>query len=128
MFRYMAKYRNELPEVLAVLKAVADENRLRVMNVLKKGELCVCQITALLALAPSTVSKHMSILKQHGLVESRKEGRWIYYRLAAHNGRTNVAEIRALLHHLLQNDEQASVDLQSIMEIQKIDPEKLCRK
>jgi DNA-binding transcriptional ArsR family regulator len=51
---------------------------------LTSGELCVCQVTEVLQLAPSTVSKHMSILRQAGLVEARKEGRWIYYRLVGH--------------------------------------------
>ena len=45
-------------------------------------ELCVCQIVELLGLAPSTVSKHLAILKQARLVDSRKEGRWMFYRLA----------------------------------------------
>jgi len=61
-------------------KALADENRVRALLALRKGELCVCQITELFGLAPSTVSKHLSILYQAGLVESRKDGRWIYYR------------------------------------------------
>ena len=46
------------------------------------GELCACQITELFGLAPSTMSKHLSILYQAGLVDSRKEGRWIYFRVA----------------------------------------------
>jgi ArsR family transcriptional regulator, arsenate/arsenite/antimonite-responsive transcriptional repressor len=61
--------------------ALSDASRLRALLALENGELCVCKITALLKLAPSTVSKHMSILRDVGLVESRKEGRWIYYRL-----------------------------------------------
>jgi ArsR family transcriptional regulator len=48
---------------------------------LREGELCLCQVIELLDLAPSTVSKHMSLLKQAGLIEQRKEGRWHYYRL-----------------------------------------------
>ena len=61
-----------------------DENRVRVLLFLRDGkELCLCQIVEMLGLAPSTVSKHMAILHQAGLVESRKEGRWIYYRLPA---------------------------------------------
>ena len=68
-------------EVLDITKALADGNRLRVLMALTGGELCVCQIVELLQLAPSTVSKHMSILRQARLVESRKDGRWMYYRL-----------------------------------------------
>jgi ArsR family transcriptional regulator len=63
--------------------ALSDTNRLRALLALRNGELCVCKITELLRLAPSTVSKHMSILRDTGLVESRKQGRWIYYRLPA---------------------------------------------
>ena len=67
---------------MAVAKALADANRTRALMCLRDGELCVCRIMELLQLAPSTVSKHLDILYRAGLVESRKEGRWIYYRLA----------------------------------------------
>lgn len=69
-------------KVMAVTKALADVNRVRAVMALRHGELCVCQIIELLEMAPSTVSKHMAILHQAGLVESRKQGRWIYYRVA----------------------------------------------
>src|ERR1035441_9529883 len=68
-------------EFMNITKALADENRVRMLLALRGGELCVCQITELFGLAPSTVSKHLSILFQAGLVESRKDGRWIYYKL-----------------------------------------------
>ena len=69
-------------ECMTVIKALADENRVRILMVLRGRELCVCEMIDLLGLAPSTVSKHMSILKNARLVESRKDGRWVYYRLA----------------------------------------------
>ncbi len=69
-------------ECMIVIKALADENRVRILMVLRGRELCVCEIIDLLGLAPSTVSKHMSILKNAHLVESRKDSRWVYYRLA----------------------------------------------
>lgn len=65
-------------------RAVADPNRVRILTMLRDGELCVCQITAVLALAPATVSKHLSLLRVAGLVRQRKDGRWVYYRLAEH--------------------------------------------
>lgn len=61
-------------------KAMADESRCRALLALHNRELCVCQIIELLGLAPSTVSRHMAVLKQAGLVESRKIGRWVHYR------------------------------------------------
>ena len=66
---------------LRITKALSDIQRLRILMLLRKGELCVCRIIAVLGLAPSTVSKHLSILSAAALVDSRKEGRWAYYRL-----------------------------------------------
>jgi ArsR family transcriptional regulator len=81
-----------MQDVLAVAKALADESRLRALCALEHGELCVCQIIELLGLAPSTVSKHMSILRQAGLVRGRKDGRWMHYRLPGGNARGVVRD------------------------------------
>src|SRR5512140_2070441 len=69
-------------EFLAVTTALADESRLRLLMGLCGRELCVCKLVDLVELSDSTVSRHMSILKQAGLVDTRKKGRWVYYRLA----------------------------------------------
>ncbi|MBI4024871.1 MAG: winged helix-turn-helix transcriptional regulator [Verrucomicrobia bacterium] len=70
-----------MKEPLTIAKALADASRLKSLFCLREGELCLCQIVILLGLAPATVSKHMAILYQAGLVETRKSGRWVYYRL-----------------------------------------------
>jgi len=70
-----------LREFLSISKALGDENRLRALLALQDGELCLCHIIQLLELAPATLSKHMDLLVQAGLVERRKEGRWCYFRL-----------------------------------------------
>jgi DNA-binding transcriptional ArsR family regulator len=65
-----------------ITKALADENRIRILMALHANdELCVCNINELLDLAPSTVSKHLFLLKNARLVKARKEGRWMHYRL-----------------------------------------------
>ena len=69
-------------EFVDVAKALSDPGRVRIFCALRDRELCVCQVVELLGLATSTVSKHMSILRQARLVESRKDGRWVYYRRA----------------------------------------------
>ncbi len=69
---------------LAITKAISDESRLRALLSLRDGELCLCQIIEVLGLAPSTVSKHMDMLYQAGLVQRRKEGRWHFFRLVNH--------------------------------------------
>jgi len=67
---------------IRVMKALSDPNRVRVVKLLQAGELCVCEITEVLGLAQSTVSKHMKILEDAGLVLKERQGTWVLYRLA----------------------------------------------
>ncbi|MCK8603708.1 ArsR/SmtB family transcription factor [Desulfoferrobacter suflitae] len=82
-------------DFMAITKALADQNRVTILLALQSCELCVCQITELLRVAPSTVSKHLSILRQARLVEDRKDGRWVYYRLAGEAAPPEVREALA---------------------------------
>ncbi|MBC8317321.1 MAG: winged helix-turn-helix transcriptional regulator [Desulfobulbaceae bacterium] len=66
---------------IRVMKALSDPNRVRVIKMLGAKELCVCEVRQLIGLAQSTVSKHLKILEEAGLVTYRKEGSWIIYRL-----------------------------------------------
>jgi len=113
-------------ETLGVMKALADESRLRIVAALNRRELCLCQIVELLGLATSTVSRHMSILQQARLVESRKDGRWTYFRLDD-TGPAEASESAELIVRQLRKDSQVRNDSKRLKEILKIDPEKLCR-
>ncbi|MBN1795211.1 MAG: winged helix-turn-helix transcriptional regulator [Sedimentisphaerales bacterium] len=113
-------------EILNITKALSDENRIRALMMLAGGELCVCQIIEMLGLAPSTVSKHMSILRQAGLVETRKEGRWIYYRLADKKA-LKTSEILGWLQRHLKNDKRILDDVKQLRKIQKMSKDKLCQ-
>ena len=115
-------------DLMAVAKALADETRVRILLTLGAGELCVCQVVELLQLAPSTVSKHMSILKQARLLESRKEGRWMFYRLAGKDGSTEAAEMSALVFRLTAADPQRRSDARRLQQILKMDRDELCKK
>ena len=112
---------------MTITKALADENRVRMLLALDGRELCVCQIIELLGLAPSTVSKHMSILANARLVEGRQEGRWRFYRLAGDDAPDEVREAIAWTFRSLSNKQQIRLDAERIKEIFKIDPEVLCR-
>jgi DNA-binding transcriptional ArsR family regulator len=69
-------------EFMNITKALADDNRVRILMALNgQAELCVCRLIDLLQLAPSTVSKHLFILRNARLIIGRKDGRWMYYRL-----------------------------------------------
>lgn len=67
---------------VAVFKACSDATRLRILFLLTKGELCVCEIMAVLDLPQGKVSRHVAVLKQYGLLTDRRDGVWIYYALA----------------------------------------------
>jgi ArsR family transcriptional regulator len=81
-------------DFMAITKALSDESRVRALLSIKDGELCLCQIIEVLGLSPATVSKHMNLLYQAGLVQRRKEGRWQFYRLT--NGEGTALARRAL--------------------------------
>ncbi len=91
-------------------------------------EFCVCQIVELLGLAPSTVSKHMAILKQARLVNSRKEGRWMFYRRGEEDASIEAKEMTALVSRLLADDHQERDDAKRMRQILKMDRDELCRK
>jgi len=112
---------------MAITKALADDHRVRVILALRDRELCVCQIVEFLGLAPSTVSKHMSILKQARLVECRKEGRWIHYRLPREDAPPEAREAVAWVCRSLARTPAVQQDAKRLKEVLKLDPEELCR-
>jgi len=71
----------EIRQNAELLKVIAEENRLRILCILKKGEHCVCQIIEYLDLSQSLVSHHLKQLKDAGLIEDSKRGLWVYYSL-----------------------------------------------
>jgi DNA-binding transcriptional ArsR family regulator len=87
-------------DLVLLLKALADETRLRILALLTKAELCVCEIEDILDLSQSLVSNHLAVLRRAGLVESRRDAedaRWVFYRANA----TAAAALRERLGALL---------------------------
>jgi ArsR family transcriptional regulator len=70
-----------LNNVLPIIKALSDKNRIRIIQMLQHKPLCVCEITSVLGLATSTVSKHLLIMKEAGLINDKRIGRWITYNI-----------------------------------------------
>jgi DNA-binding transcriptional ArsR family regulator len=71
-----------LRDFLIVTKAIANPTRSRILKLLEAGEMCVCDIINVIGLKQSTISKQLNILKMAGLVDDRRDGTWIYYKLA----------------------------------------------
>lgn len=115
-------------EFMDITKALADENRVRALMILKDRELCVCQIIELLGLAPSTVSKHMSILRHARLVDGRKDGRWIYYRRADVEDGPYAADTWTWLDKCLESNAKVKADHKKLKSVLKLDPEEICKR
>jgi DNA-binding transcriptional ArsR family regulator len=116
-------------QFLDVTSALADEHRVRALLALRQHELCLCQITELLGLAPSTVSKHLSLLKAAGLVEARKQGRWMYFGIA--DEQQAPPTVLAAIHWTraaLSRERQIVDDARHLKQILQEDPEELCRR
>jgi DNA-binding transcriptional ArsR family regulator len=109
-----------------VLKAAGDPSRARILKLLGKGELCVCQIVAVLELSQSTVSKHLSLLRAADLIEERKAGRWIYLRLAQAPGNSYAAGLLSLLPDWLKSDKAIAADTKRLAQVKKMAVEAIC--
>jgi ArsR family transcriptional regulator len=114
----------QLATTVDVLKALAHPVRLRLVAMLRGGELCVCQLTAVLGLAASSVSAHLTDLKRAGLVEERKDGRWVFHRLARDAAAQSHLE---LVWTSIARDPQVEADARVLRELRRIPAEELCR-
>jgi DNA-binding transcriptional ArsR family regulator len=108
------------------LKAIGDPTRTRILKLLEGGGLCVCQVQAVLGLAPSTISKHLTILKHAGLVDDRRDGRWIEYALSEEFRHPHVKPVLALLRGALDHDPAVIADRRRLRRIGAIPLTKLC--
>jgi ArsR family transcriptional regulator, arsenate/arsenite/antimonite-responsive transcriptional repressor len=114
-----------MQDYMAITKALSDETRVRALVSLADGELCVCQIIEVLGLSPSTVSKHMSILQQAGLIERRKDGRWHYYRLAGRGASPLARQALRWTLNALDGEKIVAKDAKALCCIRKQDREEL---
>jgi len=113
-----------LAHFVDVAKSFAHPARLRILAMLRDGDLCVCQVTAILGLAASTVSGHLADLRRSGVLTERKEGRWVHYEL------TSQPPLARLIDDLLaavEDDPQISDDRQLVQALRQVPNEVLCR-
>lgn len=120
--------REAMRETLRVTKALSDLQRVRILMLLRGGELCVCQIVEVLALAPSTISKHLSLLSAAGLVDWRKDGRWAYYQLPEGAAGAFARPALAWLGERLKKDDIIERDAKKLKAVVATEPETLCRR
>ncbi|MCB0283571.1 MAG: winged helix-turn-helix transcriptional regulator [Calditrichaeota bacterium] len=104
-------------------KALSDSNRIRILKMLEIRPLCVCEITEVLKLAPSTVSKHLSILRDAEFILDEKEGKWVNYFLNRDQNNEYVRHLLPLIRSWLPNDETIENDKKLVT---TVDRNKLC--
>ena len=92
-----------MKEIAHILKALSDETRLRIVKLLQARELCVCELIQVLDMSQPRISRHLSILKNAGLVNDRREGKWVHYSLTNGNG-NNLNQIILKTMAVIGND------------------------
>lgn len=111
-----------------VMKAAADPTRVRILKLLEAGEMCGCQIVAVLELSQSTVSKHLFLLKMAGLVKERKEGKWVHYALDASGGRPYARKMLPLMRGWLNDDPVMERDRKREALARELGPAGICER
>lgn len=106
-----------------IYKALSEPNRIRIVKMLQKKSLCVCEITEILQLAASTVSKHLSILKSAGIIIDEKDNKWINYRINPNPEDAGVISALFSVKLLMEDDEIIKKDREMI---ETVDREVIC--
>ncbi len=112
-----------IKESSKLFKVLSDPNRLRILKMLQTKYLCVCEITEVLNLATSTVSKHLSILRDAGFIVEEKEGKWVNYKINSNPPDNRISSVLATLDFWIADD---SVIISDKRKIQKVDRNIVC--
>ena len=106
-------------EFIKVMKALSDSNRVKIVKMLQRKVMCVCEIQEALGLAQSTASKHLKILEEAGLIAFSKEGAWVNYRLADGGRNPYTASLLGNLRHWLDDDAEVAVLVEKLPRIHR---------
>ena len=106
-----------------VFKALSDPNRIRIIKMLGERDLCMCEVREVLKLSNSTVSKHLTILRDAGLLLGSKDGRWVNFRLNSHTESQFTRSILEVIRNSFDDDETIRDDA---TEARRVDRVKIC--
>jgi DNA-binding transcriptional ArsR family regulator len=115
-----------LREYEMVMKSVADPTRVRILKLLEAGEMCVCQVVAVLELSQSTVSKHLFLLKMAQLVKERQEKKWVHYSLDGSEGVPYARKMLNTLKSWLNDDPVIGRDRKREALARELGPANIC--
>ena len=109
---------------IKVMKALSDPNRVKILKLLQQKTMCVCELQGALKIAQPSVSKHLKLLEEAGLVDYKKEGLWVNYYLADGKASPYAASLLGNLRHWLEDDPEIS-DLVGVVPF--LNREELCK-
>lgn len=107
-----------MKDFIRVMKALSDPNRVKVVKVLQQRDMCVCEIQEALGLSQPTVSKHLKILEDAGIVQSKKDGLWVCYSLSG-GGSPYASSLLGNLKHWIEDDPEIKALREYIPGIQR---------
>lgn len=110
-------------ENVNVFKALSDPNRIRIMKMVVERELCMCELREILDLSNSTVSKHLTILRDAGLLLDSKDGKWVNFRLNDKSEHRFIRSVISLMKNSFDDDEAMQEDLKKVRKVDRI---KIC--
>src|SRR5512141_410896 len=118
----------ELRVYESVFKAAADPTRVRILKILEGGEMCVCQVIAILSLGQSTVSKHLFLLRAAGLIKDRRDRKWVHYSLDRRSDSTYAVRMLRNLRGWLNEDPVVTNDRKRAAMARAIGPMTICER
>jgi ArsR family transcriptional regulator len=110
---------DKMKEFIRVMKALSDPTRVKILKILEKRLMCVCEIQTAIGAAQSTASSHLKMLEDAGLVESQKDGLWVNYTLADGRQSPYAASILGNLRHWLNDEKEISELMGTINQIDR---------
>ena len=108
-----------LKDKTKIFKALSDPNRLRILKMLQTRPLCVCEITEVLQLATSTVSKHLSILRGSGFIFEEKEGKWVNYAVNSHSADPRINSFLSSLDFCISDEQAIITDKKKVLSVNR---------
>ncbi len=105
-----------MKDVLKVLKALSDETRLRILILVSQEELCVCEVMQTLGMGQSRISRHLNILRDAGLVQARRQGTWMFHRLAEPESSGHCMNMVEILRDWVADSDLVMADLAKLGE------------
>jgi len=110
-----------MKDFIKVTKALSDPNRVKIVKMLQHKRMCVCEIRELLQIAQPSVSKHLKILENAGLVGSEKDGLWVNYHLADGSSSPYAASLLGNLRHWLSDNPEIAQLIDRLPEVRRED-------